>query len=148
MKKLPLIIADIDRRLEALEKPKASTNDNLNLFTLIEPTIVKGNIFIPLLGRTLAVEYIDNEEAFTWGQAMHYCESNDMELPSKEDTLILIWQIDKINALLKQLGKDEIGYSWGWTKSESSATTAWCWNNGRWSNGSKSYIYYVVPFLK
>ena len=154
IEKLPEIIGNLkealcnhNQRLQALERGvKLSKTD---LSAMIEPTIVDGNIFIPLLGRTIAVDSIENEEKYNWKQAMDYCKEHGLELPSKDDALILLWQFDKINALLRSLGKPEISKeSWLWTKTEYSATTVWSWHSGYWLNSlHKSASFSVVPFF-
>ena len=153
IEKLPEIIGNLkealcnhNQRLQALERGvKLSKTD---LSAMIEPTIVDGNIFIPLLGRTIAVDSIENEEKYNWKQAMDYCKEHGLELPSKDDALILLWQFDKINALLRSMGKPEISKeSWFWTKTEFSATIAWYWSSGSWVYYSKFYSLAVVPFF-
>ena len=140
IEKLPEIINNMKetlcahhRRLVALENGCKVRNDG-DLQALVEPQIVGENIFIPLLGRTIAVDYIDNAEKYNWKQAMDYCKEHGLELPSKDDALMLLWQFDKINALLRSLGKPEISKeSWFWTKTEHpqySATFAWYWISG------------------
>ena len=127
------------------DKEETSSNGALSLDPVSDG---KGGIFIPLLGRTIAVDSIENEEKYNWKQAMDYCKEHGLELPSKDDALILLWQFDKINALLRSLGKPEISKeSWFWTKTESSATNAWLWYSGSWNNYHKYRSYAVVPFF-
>lgn len=110
----------------------------------------KKGIYIPILGRTIAIEGIVPNEEKTWQQAMDYCESKGLELPSKEEALILIWQLEKINTLLTSVGVDKLGEGvWYWTKTQYSATFAWRWYCGSWNSSynRKAGSYAVVPFF-
>lgn len=148
IEKIPALLEEHSRRIEKLEEVFAGKDKTPELAELVEPRIVNGNIFVPLLGRTIAVDSIENEEKYNWKQAMDYCKEHGLELPSKDDALILLWQFDKINALLRSLGKPEISKeSWFWTKTQNSAAYAWFWYSGLWSHSSKDLSYAVVPFF-
>lgn len=148
IEKIPALLEEHNKRIKKLEEVLAGKDKTSELTELIEPRIVEGNIFIPLLGRTVAADFIENEEKYKWKLAMDYCKEYGLELPSKDDVLILLWQFDKINALLRSLGKPEISKeSRLWTKTEYSAALAWLWNSGYWFNYSKNGSFAVVPFF-
>ena len=165
IEKIPALLEEHNKRIKKLEEevypftkitlvpasgPHAEKDETPGLAELVEPRIVNGNIFIPLLGRTIAVDFIENEEKYNWKQAMDYCKEHGLELPSKDEALILLWQFDKINALLRSMGKPEISKeSWFWTKTECSATHAWYWFSGSWYYGSlgKDGSLADVPFF-
>lgn len=145
------------RRIDEIHGVVPCHDADMSLRELIEPALNDDGsaIEIPLLGRSIAIDAIDNEEDYTWLQAMDYCKGKGLELPSRDDALILIWQLDKINALLRSLGKDEISKeSWFWTKIEhprASVPGAWHWRGGSWNNPNhylaKTFSYAVVPFF-
>lgn len=166
IEQIPALLEEHSKRIKKLEEevypftkitlvpasgPHAEKDETPGLAELVEPRIVNGNIFLPLLGRTIAVDFIENEEKYNWKQAMDYCKEHGLELPSKDDALILLWQFDKINALLRSKGKPEISSeSWFWTKTEHpqlSATFAWNWLSGSWNYSSKNGSIAVVPFF-
>lgn len=166
IEQIPALLEEHSKRIKKLEEevypftkitlvpasgPHAEKDETPGLAELVEPRIVNGNIFLPLLGRTIAVDHIENEEKYNWKQAMDYCKEHGLELPSKDEALILLWQFDKINALLRSKGKPEISSeSWFWTKTEHpqrSASHAWYWNGGSWNDYSKTYRHAAVPFF-
>lgn len=150
IEKIPALLEEHSRRIEKLEKVFAGKDKTPELAELIEPRIVEGNIFIPLLSRTIAVNHIENRERYSWNQAMDHCKEYGLELPSKKDVLILLWQFDKINALLRSLGKPEISpESWFWTKTENSSICAWLWyrRNSNYAYSYKEHSNALMPFF-
>lgn len=162
IEKIPALLEEHSKRIKKLEEevfpltkitfvPSSSpcvTKDMPKLAEIVAPRIINGNIFIPLLGRTIAVDFIENEEKYIWHQAMDYCKEHGLELPSKDDALILIWQLDKINALLREHGKPEISInSWFWTKTHHPGLLSCYWKSDVLSYVYKTAINAFVPFF-
>ena len=80
---------------------------------------------------------------------MSHCGVCELELPSKDEALILIWQMDEINALLESVGADKLQKdTWYWTKTQYRDSSAWCWSQECYCFGiAKYYPQAVVPFF-
>ena len=116
-----------DRRLKELEAdPKVIIDD----FSTKAPywDEEREGVVVPLLDIVLDAKNLSKEEK-TWREAMDLAADAGKRLFTRDEAYILLWQKDKINALLKEHGGDLLDTIF-WTSLECSPTGAWSVNFG------------------
>lgn len=90
------------------------------------------------------------EEEKNWDEAMKHFEGSEWKLPTKEECGLIIANIDKVQKVLKEYGKEMNG--WYWSSSEYTTGSAWvlCTGSASWGGlgaYDKGNNYYVRPVL-
>ena len=129
-----------DRRLkELVSDPKVILDDFFTDRPYWDEEL--GGVAIPLLGIVLDAKNLAEKE--DWSSARTLCAAAGQRMFTKSEAYILMWQKDKINAILKEHNGDLLD-EWFWTDTEYedtkySATHAWCvgFGSGHFGNGGK-----------
>lgn len=105
----------------------------------------KNGVVIPLLGVVLDAKNM-SDKLQTWDKARALCAEAGRRMFTRQEAHILMWQKDRINAILQEHQGDLLdGWMWTDTEHEFSAAIAWCvyFGSGYFTYGYK-YDTYIV----